>query len=259
MRHDAQDGSLPAQPGRPLGLVQRHGHGRGAEGGERVPLPEHVEPDEAGDVVGPGTRRHLRGLALLGDPALVEDQHPGGEREGVQGVVGDQQRDAVVRREVPGQLEPQRRGDPDVEAGEGLVEQQQRGLGGQRARDRDPLRLPARQLAGAAAGEAAHAEPVQPGPRGGRGLLRGRHPGCAARRRRCRARTGGGTAPAPGTPGRSAGRGRAPAGRSTRCRPPRPDRPGRRSRPARAAGWSCRRRWDRSPPRRPPAPRRRTR
>ena len=50
----------------------------------------------------------------------------------------------------------------DVEAGEGLVEQQHVGVGGQRPGDGDPLGLAAGELARLAVGEVADAEAVQP-------------------------------------------------------------------------------------------------
>ena len=122
---------------------------------------------------------------------------------------------------------------PTSRPAKGSSSSSRRGLGGQRAGDRDALRLPARQLARAAAGEAAHAEPVQPGPRGGARPPRGRHPGCAARRRRCRARTGGGTAPGPGrrSPIR---RSRTSTGGSVHEAPPTSTRPPGSTIPARA-------------------------
>ena len=112
------------------------------------------------------------GVALLRDPAVLDDQHPGGERERVEGVVGDQHGDPGVRREVAAELDPQRRGHADVEPGERLVEQQQRGVGGERARDRHPLGLAAGELARPPAGEVAQPDPGQP--------VAGRGPGLGA-------------------------------------------------------------------------------
>ena len=64
-----------------------------------------------------------------------------------------------------------------VQVRERLVEQQHLGLQHQRARDRDPLLLPARQLAGQAVVEAGEAEQGEPLARGGHALARGlRHP-----------------------------------------------------------------------------------
>ena len=52
------------------------------------------------------------------------------------------------RREMRAQIAPQLGADADVERGERLVEQQQARLRRERARERDALRLPARQLTG---------------------------------------------------------------------------------------------------------------
>ena len=163
--------------------------------------------------------------------------------------MGDQQGDAVVRREVAAELDPQRHRDRHVEAGERLVEQQQPGLGGQRPGDRHPLGLAAGELARACGrrGRRRRAvEPVRARPR----PPRRRHArGPAARRPRCRGRRGAGTAAGPGRPARPALAGAAR--RAGRCRrgphvPSAGDQPGQRA----AAARSCRRRWARSP--RPP-------
>ena len=64
--------------------------------------------------------------------------------------------------EHPAQRLPQGRGDGDVERGHRLVEQQQPGVGGERAGHRDPLGLPAGELAGAPVGELGDADLLEP-------------------------------------------------------------------------------------------------
>ena len=79
--------------------------------------------------------------------AVLEDDEPIGERGRVERIVGDEQPHAAERRELAAQLAPHRAACALVERGERLVEQQQPRLGGHRPRERDPLRLPARELA----------------------------------------------------------------------------------------------------------------
>ena len=150
-----------------------------------------------------------------------------GQGERVDRVVGDQQRDAVVRREVAGQLDPQRRGDADVEPGERLVEQQQRGArwpGRGRSttrcawppdssRGRRPARSPTPN-------RSSHSWAVRCG------RLAGDARGCAARRRRSRGRSGAGRAAGPGRRARPTARARdaAAASRTGRRRRRRPRR-----------------------------------
>ena len=92
-----------------------------------------------------------------------------------------------------------------VERGEGLVEQQQPGVGGERAGKRGALRLPARQRARVAGRRTRRARPG----RATRGRCVGRRPSgsCerAARRRRSRARSCARTAGSSGTRTRSGG------------------------------------------------------
>ena len=81
----------------------------------------------------------------VGDPAVLHDQHPVGQLDGLFHVVGDQQHPESV---TAPQLEQQRaHGKPGqrIQRPEGLIEQQQLGLGHQRPRQRYPLCLAARQ------------------------------------------------------------------------------------------------------------------
>ena len=63
---------------------------------------------------------------------------------------------------TPTQQLAHRRSDCDVETGQRFVEQQHVGFGGQRARERDALRLPAGQLRGHAIGEVGGVDLGQP-------------------------------------------------------------------------------------------------
>lgn len=105
---------------------------------------------------------HLGGRGVLHGTAVLQDEDPVRERHGLHRVVGDDQTDAV---EVV-QMAAQGGADPGagrlVEGGEGFVEQQQPGAGGERAGQRHPPGLAAGELAGAASGEMAHVEPVEP-------------------------------------------------------------------------------------------------
>ena len=94
--------------------------------------------------------------------AVLDDDQPVGEHQGVERVVGDQQRGAGVLGEVAVQLGAGVQPGAGVQRGERFVEQQQRGVDGQRAGQRDPLGLPAGQLPGFAAGVLGQADPVEP-------------------------------------------------------------------------------------------------
>ena len=126
--------------------------------------------------------------------------------------MGDEQRGARVLGEVAVQLGPGVQPGPGVQRGERLVEQQQRRVDRERPGQRDPLGLPAGELAGLAPGVA---RPGRPGPASAAAWSRASAPvarrGGAGRTRRCPARSGAGRAGSPGTPRRS---GAAPAVRS---------------------------------------------
>ena len=139
-------GAAPAVTRRPLGLRARDRHHTRAERQEVVSLPHDVEADQPGHVLGARSGCDVAGASALDDESLVEDQHAVGQREGVDRVVGHQQADPVVRRQVARQLEPEAGGDSGVEPAERLVHEKQGRIAGQSPRDRDPLGLPARQL-----------------------------------------------------------------------------------------------------------------
>ena len=110
-----------------------------------------------------------------------------------------------------------------VEGAERLVEQQQPRLGRQRAGQRHPLGLAARQRGHPAtlvAGQPDELEQLAPR---ARRMRLGPVPACAARRPRWRRRPCAGTAGGPGTRGRCRG-----GGAARRPGPRRPSRPGRR-------------------------------
>ena len=71
---------------------------------------------------------------------------PLGQGDGLHRVVGHQEADAVVAVELAAQLPAGLEAGAGVEGGQGLVEQQQPGLGGQRPGQGDPLGLAAGQL-----------------------------------------------------------------------------------------------------------------
>ena len=199
-----------------------------------------------------------------GDPARTRAHHDDAGRE--EDRLGDRVRDEHDRRRelLPDreQLEVQALARHLVERAERLVHQQQRRLEGERARDRDALLHPARELPRVVVAEAAAARPARAsrrrvpcaarGPsRASRAAARCSWPPCASR-----------TAPRPGRRSRSRGRlrawcaglplivdrprARARSGRRSRaaastCRSP-TGRSARRTRPARSVrsmSWSA--------------------
>ena len=78
--------------------------------------------------------------------------------------MGDQQARPGEVRQVPPEFGLHVQAGPGIQRRQRLVQQQQRRLPGQRARQRYPLRLPAGQLVRLAAREAGQPEPVQPVP-----------------------------------------------------------------------------------------------
>ena len=92
----------------PSGSCQRHHDGVGGEGDQVVAVGHEVEPDETGDVGGAWLGRDLGGRTDLRHLTVVEDEDRVGQRQGVDRVVGDQERDAREVAQVPSQLDPQR-------------------------------------------------------------------------------------------------------------------------------------------------------
>ncbi len=112
---------------------------------------DQVEPGEARREGTARAGEHLGGRPVLDHPAAVEDDHPVGEQQRVEHVVGDD--DGRALGEHGAQQLAQRRGDGDVEGGHRLVEQQQPRVGGQCPGDRHPLGLATGELGRAASGE----------------------------------------------------------------------------------------------------------
>ena len=149
-----------AGSGAPGAAVQRaagrepHGAVRGAR------AAVEVEADQPGDVLGRGPAGDLRRRAVLDDAAALDDEQPVGQHHRLERVVGDEQDRPGEVGEVPAQLGADLEPGAGVERGQRLVEQQQPGVGGERAGERDPLRLPAGQLLAACA--TARARQVEP-------------------------------------------------------------------------------------------------
>ena len=136
-----------------------------------APVPrEQVDADEVGDVAGPGLGGDVAERAGLHDRTAFEDDDAVGEGVGVDGVVGDEEADAVERGEVAAEVAADVAAGAGVEGGERFVEQEQARLGGQRAGEGDALRLAARQGAGAVMCVVGEPDPIEPGRGSGSGL-----------------------------------------------------------------------------------------
>ena len=175
--------------------------------------PVEVEADEPGDVRRAGAAGELGRGAGLHDPPGLEHDDPVGEDHGVERVVGDEDGRPGELPQVPGEVGAHVQPRAGVERGERLVEQEQVGVGDERPGEGGALGLPARQPArdGRRPARRGPPGPATPAPPGGRpgGACRGP----AARRRRCRGRTGGGTAGSPGRRHPPGGAGRRRTGR----------------------------------------------
>ena len=148
-----------------------------------------------------------------------EDDDAVGEGVGVDGVVGDEEADAVERGEVAAQVAADVAAGAGVEGGERLVEEEQRAArwpGRGRGRRAGPGRRTGR---GAGGGRGRRARRARARPRPRRGPRPWRCRGRAARRRRSRGRSGWGTGGSPGRRRRPvvarAGRRRRRAGSSS--------------------------------------------
>ena len=141
-------------------------HHDGAGGGGEHPVVHvaghQVGADQLGHVARPGVGGDLGQVALLAHPARLHHDHPVGEGVGVDGVVGDHDggrpRAGELAAQVAADLDP----GAGVEGGEGLVEQQEHGVDGERPAEGDALGLPAREGAGAVAGVVGQAEALEP-------------------------------------------------------------------------------------------------
>ena len=123
--------------------------------------PEEVRAGERGHEGVARTRHELGRCSELSEPSLHEDSDLVGERRRVLVVVRHEQ---SRQRELPQQLRelvPHLGLRVCVERGQRLVEEEHRGVTRQCPRERDPLPLAARELAGMRGGEVADPEPLQ--------------------------------------------------------------------------------------------------
>ena len=152
-------------------------------------------------------------LVALHDRPALEHRDPVGDRERLVLVVRDEDRGRAGRREHVDDLAPHARAQLDVERGERLVEQHERGPRGERAGERDPLALAAREVVRQPLLEPAepdHLEQLRDARVDHRPVACRPSPS-AARRRRCPRRSGAGRARLPAARSRS---GAAPAART---------------------------------------------
>ena len=129
-----------------------------------------VQTDEPRDVRRGGVPGHLRGRALLDEPAALDHQQPVGQHHRLERVVGDQHDRSREGAEVLAQEAADVDARARVERGHRLVEQQHLRLRGQHPGQRDPLRLPSRELGRRPAGEVAEPQAREPRDRLGAGL-----------------------------------------------------------------------------------------
>ena len=167
------------------GPVDRVGHGDGGVAVQPHPVavavaPQQVHADQLGHVGGAGPGGDLADRARLGDPALLQDDHPVRQRERVERVVGDQDRGAVEVGQVVAQVAPHGRPGAGVERRQRLVQQQEPGIGGQRPGQRRPLRLSAGHGRRPGPGVVGQPDPVDPDLRRPPGRCPGRAPGPGA-------------------------------------------------------------------------------
>ena len=148
---------------------------------------EQVHADERGDVARAWAGRDVREGAALDDGAVFQDDEAIGERGRVERIVGDEQAHAAERGQVSPQLSSHRAPCALVEGGERFVEEQQPRFGGQRARERDPLGLPARECPRLLARERGQVDAIERGAARRRAPGPDRYHGCGGRRRRSRA------------------------------------------------------------------------
>jgi hypothetical protein len=147
--------------------VHRVGNGEAEVGGDPDGVAVggaavEVEADEPGDVVGAWSGGDGGGVALLDDVAVLDDDQPVGQHQGVEWVVRDQQRRAGMAGEVAVQFGAGVQPGTGIQRGEGFVEQQQARMYGEGASQRHALGLSAGQVPGLAAGVCGQTDPVEP-------------------------------------------------------------------------------------------------
>ena len=130
--------------------------------------PAH-RPEEAHHELGGRLVVDLARRADLLDPAVVHHRDPVGDLHRLLLVVGDQHRGHALLVVQPAQPRAQLGADGGVERAERLVEQQHLRLDGERAGERHPLALAARELVRAAARPTSSARPAPAARRRGRG------------------------------------------------------------------------------------------
>ncbi len=136
------------------------------------PALVEVQADQPGDVVGTGVTGDVGRAAFLDDFAVLDDHQPVGEHHGVQWVVRDEDRHRLELRQVAAQLRAYVESGAGVEGGEGFVEEEQAGVGGEGAGEGDALGLAAGETAGSGGEVVLQAHAGQPfrGPGTGLGL-----------------------------------------------------------------------------------------
>ena len=157
---------------RAVGAVVRRGGGdlQGAASAHRdLGAGAHARGRGSGRPAGPRSSSRAGGRRRPGVPCctiapVLDDEQPVGQHHRVERVVGDEQGRTGEVGQVPAQFGADVEAGARVERGQGLVEQQQLRSRGQRAGQRNPLGLPARERTGLAGGELGQPEPGQPDP-----------------------------------------------------------------------------------------------
>ncbi len=147
----------------------------------------------------------LGGGVVLEGAAVLEDEDAVGEGDGLDGVMGDDEADAAEAGEVGAQGVPDVGAGGLVEGGEGFVEDEEPGAGGERPGEGDPLGLAAGELRRLPVSQVADAEPVEPGLRLAAGPGPGDALGAQAVGGGWRGPTGAGRARRPAAPTRRGG------------------------------------------------------
>ncbi len=138
------------------------GHAVAADG-DGAPVDRHdiVAADEAGNEFGARRVEDLARLAALLDPAVVHHDDQVGERHRLLLAVGDvDEADAELALEAL-ELRPHPDAQERIERGQRLVEEKDRSVGDQSTRQRHPLLLAARELAGQAQRVSLHGNEAQ--------------------------------------------------------------------------------------------------
>lgn len=143
--------TCPAERGPRLGHRLRGGeHGGGAI--RDLLRPQHGGQidmlDEALDIVGRGAGHDVLGLPDLHHLAILHQDDAAAERDGLVEVVGDEDDGLLELALEVAQLRLHVAADQGVEGAEGLVHEQDVGIGGQRPREARPLLHAARQFMG---------------------------------------------------------------------------------------------------------------